>query len=43
MERGKGDDLYQLADFYKKGVVKLKRLLVELIEISDQPFIVNIN
>ena len=39
----KRDGLYQSASFYKKGVVKLKGLLVELIETLDQPLTVNIN
>ena len=39
----KGDDLYQLANFYEKGVVKFKRLLLELIETSDQPLTLPIN
>ena len=39
----KGDDFYQLANYYEKRVLKLKRLLVELIETSDEPLIVNIN
>ena len=39
----RGDGLYQLVDFYERGVIKLKRLLVELIETSDEPLIVNIN
>ena len=39
----KGDDLYQLAKFYARGVLKLKRVLVELIETSDEPLTVNIN
>ena len=43
MERAKGDDLYQSVSFYERGVIKLKRLLVELIETSDEPLIVNIN
>ena len=34
---------YQLVSFYERGVIKLKRLLVELIETSDEPLIVNIN
>ena len=39
----KGDDLYQLAKFYENGVVKFKRLLLELIQTSDQPLILAIN
>ena len=39
----RGDGLYQLVDFYERGVIKLKRLLVELIETSDEPLTVNIN
>ena len=39
----KGEDFYQLANYYEKRVLKLKRLLVELIETSDEPLIVNIN
>ena len=39
----RGDVLYQLANYYEKRVLKLKRLLVELIETSDEPLIVNIN
>ena len=39
----KGDDLYQLANFYEKGVVKFKRLLLELIETSDQSLTLPIN
>ena len=39
----KGDDLYQLANFYDKGVVKFKRLLLELIETSGQPLTLPIN
>ena len=30
----KGDDFFQLVDFYEKGVIRLKRLLQELIETS---------
>ena len=33
----RGDGLYQLVNFYERGVIKLKRLLVELIETSDEP------
>ena len=33
----KGDNLYQLVNFYERGVIKLQRLLVELIETSDEP------
>ena len=33
----RGDGLYQLVYFYERGVIKLKRLLVELIETSDEP------
>ena len=39
----RGDVLYQLANYYEKRVLKLKRLLVELIETSDEPLTVNIN
>ena len=39
----RGDGLYQSVDFYERGVIKLIRLLVELIETSDEPFTVNIN
>ena len=39
----KGDDLYQLAKFYENGFVKFKRLLLKLIETSDQPFTLPIN
>ena len=39
----KGEGFYQLANYYEKRVLKLKRLLVELIETSDEPLIVNIN
>ena len=39
----KGEDFYQLANYYEKRVLKLKCLLVELIETSDEPLIVNIN
>ena len=39
----KGDDLYQLANFYEKGVIKFKRILLELIETSDQPLTLPIN
>ena len=39
----RGDGLYQLVDFYERGVIKLKRLLVELIETSDEPLTVDIN
>ena len=44
-ERSKqrGDRLYQLVNFYERGVIKLKRLLIELIETSDEPLTVNIN
>ena len=35
--------MYQLVNFYERGVIKLKRLLVELIETSDEPLKVNIN
>ena len=38
-----GDTLYQLVNFYERGVIKLKRLLIELIETSDEPLTVNIN
>ena len=31
----KGDNMYSLANYYKKRVVKLKHLLVELIETLD--------
>ena len=39
----RGDWLYQLVNFYERGVIKLKRHLVELIETSDEPLTVNIN
>ena len=39
----KGDDLYQLANFYEKGAFKFKRFLLKLIETSDQPLILHIN
>ena len=39
----RGDGLYQLVDFYERGVIKLKRLLVELIETSGEPLTVNTN
>ena len=39
----RGDGLYQLVDFYERGVIKLKRLLVELIEILNKPLTVDIN
>ena len=39
----KGDDLYELVNFYKRGVIKLKRLSVELIETLDEPLTVNTN
>ena len=39
----RGDRLYQLVNFYERGVIKLKRLLIELIETSDEPLTVNIN
>ena len=39
----RGDGLYQLVDSYERGVIKLKRLLVELIETSDEPLTVDIN
>ena len=39
----RGESFYQLANYYEKRVLKLKRLLVELIETSDEPLIVNIN
>ena len=39
----RGDGLYQLVDFYERGVIKLRRLLVELIETSDEPLTVDIN
>ena len=35
--------LYQLADYYEKRVLNLKRLLKELIETSDQPLALPIN
>ena len=35
--------LYQLADYYEKRVLNLKRLLKELIETSDQPLSLPIN
>ena len=35
--------LYQLADYYEKRVLNLKRLLKELIETSDQPLTLPIN
>ena len=39
----RGDSLYQLVNFYERGVIKSKRLLVELIETSDEPLPVDIN
>ena len=39
----RGDNLYQLVNFYDRGVIKLKRLLIELIETSDEPLTVNVN
>ena len=39
----RGDGLYQLVNFYERGVIKLKRLLVELIKTLDEPLTVNIN
>ena len=39
----RGDGLYQLVNFYKRGVIKLKRLFIELIEILDEPLTVDIN
>ena len=39
----KGDVLYQLADYYEKRVLNLKRLLKELIETSDEPLTLPIN
>ena len=38
----RGDGLYQLVNFYETGVIKLKRLLVELIETSDEPLTVDV-
>ena len=39
----RGDGLHQLVDFYERGVIKLKRLLVELIETSNEPLTMTIN
>ena len=39
----KGGALYELGNYYEKRVLNLKRILVELIETLDEPFIVNIN
>ena len=39
----KGDVLYQLAAYYEKRVLNLKRLLKELIETSDQSLTLLIN
>ena len=39
----RGDSLCQLVNSYERGVIKWKRLLVELIETSNEPLIVNIN
>ena len=39
----RGDRLYQLVNFYERGVIKLKRLLIELIETLDEPLTANIN
>ena len=39
----KGDVLYQLADYYEKRVLNLKRLLKDLIEALDQPLTLLIN
>ena len=39
----RGDSWYQLVNFYERGVIKLKRLLIVLIETSDEPFTVTIN
>ena len=35
--------MYQLANYYEKRVLNLKRLLEELIETSDEPLTVNTN
>ena len=39
----KGDNLYQLGNYYKKRVLNLKRLFKELIETSHQPLTFPIN
>ena len=39
----KWGDLHQLADYYEKRVLNLKRLLKELIETSNQPLTLPIN
>ena len=39
----KGDVLYQLANYYEKRILNLKRLLKELIETSDQHLTLPIN
>ena len=39
----RGDSYYQLVNFYQRGVIKLKRLLIELIETSDEPLTMDIN
>ena len=39
----KGDALYQLANYYEKRVLNLKRLLKEMIETLDQPLTLPIN
>ena len=39
----KGDDLYQLINFYEKGAIRLKRLLLKSIETSYYPLTVDIN
>ena len=33
----------QLVDFYERGVINLKRILVELIETLDEPLTINMN
>ena len=39
----RGDGLYQLVNLYEGGVIKLKHLLIELIETLDEPLIVDLN
>ena len=39
----RGDGLYQLVNSYERGVIKWKRLLIELIETLDEPLPVHIN
>ena len=39
----RGDGLYQLVNSCERGVIKLKYLLIELIETLDEPLTVDIN